>query len=796
MTTQKHSNTLELPKVLQRVAAFAGTADGAEAIRTLVPSSEFVWVRDAQADTAAAHALLYRYGGPSIPNVSGCGNALSRAAVGATLGIGELLEVRRLLSAERSLYEYRTRCEEEATPLDRLFFGLYQNRPVEDRLKEAILSETELSDDASDALLSIRRKIKSALASVREQLERMVRGQKYQTYLQDAVITQRDGRFVVPVKVEYKNEIKGLIHDTSQSGQTVFIEPAGVVEENNKIRLLEGQEQQEIARILTELSGMVGEEAQRIMAGYTLLKELDILFAKATYAKETHAVTPILREDGGILLKKARHPLLKKESVVPIDIELGIQFDTLVITGPNTGGKTVALKTLGLLTLMAMCGLMLPAAQGSEISVYKRVLPDIGDEQSIEQSLSTFSSHMVNLVSILEVADRQSLVLVDELGAGTDPVEGAALAVALLERLRQLGARISATTHYAEIKMYALETPGVENACCEFDVETLRPTYRLLIGVPGRSNAFLISQRLGIDAGIIESAKGHVATDSARFEDVVASLEATRQLLEKERQEHEGLLLAAREREKSLKNTQETLDAARERVLESARREGEKLLSTVRIQSEELLLSLEDMRRQKDAEAFGERVQGARAGRSQSIKAIEGKLGGSESDEEYVLPRPLEKGDSVKLKSFGQNGVVLALPDSAGNVMVQTGAMKVKVQVSELRLVQKQPQKAGKMVRKTTGSVSRTLTSGAERRASVEFDMRGMNAEEGIMELERYLDGAVLQNIPAITIIHGKGTGVLRQAVHTFLRKSRQVRTFRLGTFGEGEAGVTIAELK
>lgn len=796
LDTQKYTHILELDKVLERLSSFAGCPDTREQLLKLSPCSDYRELCGEMARTEAAYSLCMRYGEPAIYNVQNCDLPLRRAEVGASLSLRDLLAVGRLLSNIRSLRAYRERCEEKETALDELFFGLQDNRYLEELLSAAIISEEELADDASPELLSIRRKIRSAQASVREQLEHMVHSAHYLPYLQEAIITQRDGRYVVPVKIEHRGEVKGLIHDTSASGQTVFIEPAGVVEANNKIKLLQSEELQEMDRIIRALSAECGSCAGSIMSSFQRLVALDGIFARARYGREIEGVIPKLREDGGVILSGARHPLISKDAIIPIDIRLGTDFDTLVITGPNTGGKTVALKTLGLLTLMAMCAMMIPARESSEVSVFDYVLADIGDEQSIEQSLSTFSAHMTNIVQILEVADDRSLVLMDELGAGTDPVEGAALAVALIERLRLFRARIAATTHYAEMKMYALQTPGVENACCEFDIATLRPTYRLLIGVPGRSNAFAIGQRLGLPEEVIESAKGHVASDSARFEDVVAQLEAARQSLEREQEQTAKLRGEAQQERDRIAAFKQELEGEKEKEINRARSEAGRIISDVRRRSEQLLEELEELRRQKEAEDFGRRVGEAKSGYRSRVRAMEDRANPvsrpADSSENYVLPRPLEKGDSVKIVSLGMHGVVLQPADGSGKVYVQAGAIKTKVPQEDLRLSEppkKKKQPAG-------GRVLRSVESKATRSASTEFDMRGMNAEEGIMTLEQFLDNCVMNGQKTVTVIHGKGTGVLRTAVHNFLRRCRLVRGFRLGVYGEGESGVTIVELK
>lgn len=791
----RYARTLELDKILEQLAEFAGCDESRERIRKITPSSDYQTLSEEMARTSSAAALCARYGAPAIHNVQNCSMSLKRAQVGASLSLRDLLAIAQLLNNIRTLRAWRDRCEEKETPLDEIFFGMAEFRYIEDAIHAAIVSEEEVADDASSELRDIRRKIRAAQASVREQLDRLVHSSHYAPYLQEAIVTMRDGRFVVPVKVEHRGEIKGMVHDTSSSGATVFIEPVGVVEANNKIKLLEGEEQKEIARIIAALSAQCGEVADAILQSFEKLVDLDVIFARARYGNETKSVVPVLRNDGVCDIRGGRHPLIARDKIVPIDIRIGGEFDTLVITGPNTGGKTVALKTLGLHVLMAMCAMMIPAKEGSTVSVFEYVLADIGDEQSIEQSLSTFSAHMTNIVSILEIVNENSLVLMDELGAGTDPVEGAALAVAIIERMRLFGAKIAATTHYAEMKLYALQTPGVENASCEFDIATLRPTYRLLIGVPGRSNAFAISQRLGLGDDIIEAAKGHVASDNARFEDVVSQLEQTRQSLEEERRHTAKLLDEAKSKRDDIASYKERLERDRDNEIARARREAQRIVEDVKQQSQKLIEELEEIRRQKDSQQFNQLVGGARAGMRASLRKMDNRANpvtGTNSSE-YVLPRPLEKGDSVKIASFGTNGVVLQPEDDSGNVLVQTGAIKTKVKVSELRLLEKQKQKNKQA---SGGRVTRTVESRATRSASSEFDMRGMNAEEGIMALEQFLDNCVMLGTKSVTVIHGKGTGVLRSAVHTFLRRCAAVRTFRLGAFGEGESGVTIVELK
>ena len=726
--------------------------------------------------------------------------ALRKAEKGSNLSLRELMDVSSVLHNIRSVKDWRKRCEGESTSLDPLFEVLTPNRELENTIDNAVLSEEELADSASAELASLRRKINQAKLRVRERLDQLIKSPTQSKYLQEALVTQRDGRFVVPVKSEYRSEIKGLVHDTSSSGATLFIEPMAVVEANNEIRVLQAKEKQEVDRIIMELSVKVGEFAESIIYSYRSLVEIDLYFAKASLAYKMKATVPNILQTGEIDLKRARHPLIDPEKVVPIDVNLGKDFNTLVITGPNTGGKTVTLKTMGLLTLMAMCGLMLPVAENSSISVYKKVLVDIGDEQSIEQSLSTFSAHMTNIVSIIEEADSDSLVLIDELGSGTDPVEGAALAISIMERLAMYGAKVGATTHYAEIKEYALQTPGVCNASCEFDVETLKPTYRLLIGIPGKSNAFAISQRLGLPEEIIEAAKRNISAEKTRFEDVLSQLDQTRQELEKEKEEVDRLRAEQLESKRNLEQFKQKTYKQMDRELQNAQEKANRIVSSVKAESEKLLQELDDIRRQKESEEFSRLVQGAKSSYRSNINRLEDTANPviGRVKEEYTPPRPFKKGDLVLITQLNEEGVLLSDPDNAGNVQVQAGIIKTKVPVSDLRLVDKKRRRQlNRMEKKSNGGgVTRTLTDKSQRSASSEIDLRGQTIEEGIMMVDQYIDSCLLMGIKTITIIHGKGTGALRNAIQQHLKNHKAVRSFRLGVYGEGENGVTIAELK
>ena len=793
MALDKHMRALELDKVLELLAAKTTSEASAAKARELTPLTDWRDVSEAIAQPADINSLAVRYGTPGLGGIKDCRDALWRAQRGGRLSIPELIQVGRVLKVIRNVKDWRGQ-HEGSTHVDDLFYALTPCRSLEQELDRAILSEDELADEASHELGDIRRKIRRTQLKIREQLDSIIRSPQYAKILQENIVTLRDGRFVVPVKAECKNEMKGLVHDVSSSGATVFIEPVAVVDANNEIRMLEGQERQEIDRILLELSGMVGNIAGPTADSFEALVELDLLFAKSRLADEMKASVPQISKERVIRLNKARHPLIDKKKVVPVDITLGDTFDTLVITGPNTGGKTVALKTLGLLALMAACGMLLPVSDNSCVPVFDRVLADIGDEQSIEQSLSTFSAHITNIISILSAADQNSLVLVDELGAGTDPVEGAALAVSIIENFRQKGALVAATTHYAEIKMYALTTPGVENGSCEFDVETLSPTYRLLIGVPGRSNAFAISQRLGLPQEVIDRARELVNTDSARFEDVVDQLEATRQKLEKEqsaamsnRQQAEYI---RQQLEQEKKRLQKEMDAQ----MAKAREEAQTLVERVKSQTDALLNELEELKKQKDKEDFSQQVGKVRSGykgRVEKLRDLADPVA-TRREEKYTPPRAIKSGDTVLITDINTEGTVISGPDGSGNYLIQAGILKTKVKKDRLRLVEDNGRKVTfNNHRRIQPSQSKSVAS-----AKTELDIRGMASDEGIMEVDRFIDQSLMMGLNTITIIHGKGTGVLRTAVQNHLRKHRSVKSFRPGVYGEGEAGVTVVELK
>ena len=786
----RHNRALELDKILHMLAEQTSCEDAANAALELEPAHELHEVGLLLKETDDAFVLTGRFGSPAFGGLKNITGSLRRADAGGVLTMGELLHIAEVLHVLRSLVEWRKRSAGLETSIDWRFDALSPNKYLEDRITLSILSEEEMADNASPELADIRRKIRSASSRVREQLDKMIRSVQYQKYLQDAIVTIRDGRFVVPVKAECRGNVPGLVHDTSSSGATIFVEPMGVVEANNDIKVLQSKEETEIERILFELSAEAGSFAEGIIAGYQSAVELNVIFAKAQLAYKMKASLPIMNGTGRIELKKARHPLIDPKKVVPTDIELGIHFDTLVITGPNTGGKTVTLKTVGLLTLMAMCGLMIPAADNSSLSVFDKVLADIGDEQSIEQSLSTFSSHMTNIIRILREADEHSLILLDELGAGTDPVEGAALAMSILENLRAQRAKIAATTHYAELKAYALQTAGVENGCCEFDVTTLSPTYRLLIGVPGRSNAFAISERLGLSNAVVERARALVSAENTRFEDVVQTLEVSRQNLESEREEAARLSAQAQTAQREAQEQTERMKAQSEQELEKARTEARNLVARARAQADALLNELDELRKQKkslDADAKARIKAGIRSMEDAADPVH------SRQSEQYVLPRKLKAGDSVLIFDIDKKAVVIDEEDASGNVTVQAGIIKTRVPVGNLRLLEK---KDSKMPARSKTRKERNMPSRADAPDMTSLDLRGQKAMDAIMELDNFIDSALLSGVNMLTVIHGKGTGVLRREVQEHLKHHPSVRSYRLGVFGEGEAGVTIVELK
>lgn len=788
----KNHKTLELDLILEKLAAECSCDDAKDLARGLKPAGDMAEVEMLLQQTEDAFSLLARFGGPSFSGLKNVNNSLHRAAAGGSLNPKELLDIAYCLRALRTLDEWRNHSSGVKTSLDFFFEGITSNKYLETKILSCIVSEEEIADKASDTLFDIRKKIRSKENSIREKLDSLIHSSHYQQFLQEAIITQRNGRFVVPVKAECRGNVPGLVHDTSSTGATVFIEPASVVDANNDIKVLQGKERDEIMRILYELSAESGDFAESIKHSYESAIRLNLIFAKAHLAYKMKATKPILNNEGIICLKKARHPLIDPKKVVATDIALGDEYDTLVITGPNTGGKTVSLKTLGLLTLMTMCGLLIPVADRSRVSVFNNILVDIGDEQSIAQSLSTFSSHMVNIIDIMKKADDKSLILIDELGAGTDPVEGAALAVSIIEALREKGAIIAATTHYAELKAYALDTPGVTNGCCEFDIETLRPTYKLLIGVPGRSNAFAILTHLGMTQDVIDNAKAIVGSDNRDFEAVLEKLEASRHALEEERKVAEEMTERARKIEEKAQSEMDKIETLKARELDKAKREAQKLIDAAERKSSQFLLELDKLKKEQTSSNATEIARKTRRAVKAQMGEMDDLINPNELadnwDYDYKLPRNPVPGDRIVIKGIGE-GEVLEFKNN--NVFVKSGLLKTRVKLSDIMILDKPKKKPVK----TQHNVYRT-SSRADADVKTEIDMRGETVDEALSELGLFIDRCVLNNIEEIRIIHGKGTGALRSAVTDYLKTHPNVSEYRLGRYGEGENGVTIAKLK
>ncbi len=789
----KYYKTLELHKVLKMLAEEASNERTRQLALELQPCTDYNDVCREIEKTADALDLSVRFGTPPFYDIKDVSGSLRRAASGAVISLKELLMIKDILRQITALSDWFSHCENIESGLDYLFSQLMPNKYLYEKLERSILSEEEIADSASAELAAIRKKINRAGAKLRDTLDKMIKSENVQKTLQENIVTMRDGRYVLPVKAEHRGKIQGLIHSASATGQTIFIEPMAVVEANNDIRMLESQEQEEIERIIAELCGDCGAAAEDIIRGYETAAELDLYFSKANLGAKMKASVPKVTMDGRLVLKKARHPLLDMKKAVPIDIDLGGQYSALIITGPNTGGKTVALKTAGLLSAMVMCGMLIPVSDGSSVSVYKNILADIGDSQSIEQSLSTFSAHTNNVIEIIEKADESSLVLLDELGSGTDPVEGAALAVSVIERLKSQGAKLMVSTHYQELKLYAIEQQDVENASCEFDMETFRPTYRLVTGSPGKSNAFSISGALGMPKDVIDAAKALVSDENTRFEKVVEQLEAARTELEKQREQMESARREAQELRDKLREELDALEKDKQNQLEKTRIQAMSIIESVKAQSNSLLDELEALKKEKDKKDFGQKYSQAKSRSRSSLNKMYDKANpvSESADDGYVLPRKLKKGDSVYVKDMDKTGTVCSEPDSSGNVYVQIGIMKTKLSVSKLRLSEQK--KAVSIKSPRTG---RNVKSKMERRGTMELDIRGKAADEGVYEMEAFIDSAVMSGLNMVTIIHGKGTGILREAVHRRLRSMKQVKSFRVGMYGEGENGVTIVELK
>ena len=794
-TEERTCRTLEFDKILEMLAAVAPTSGAKQLALSVLPDDEPETVSARLLRTGDALRLLSHKGLPSFGLVEDIAESLDRAGKGAVLTPRELLAIGNVLRTARGLLEYSRTNRTFETVLDEVFERLLPDRRLEDRIYRAIVSEDMIADEASPALSDIRRNIRAANSRIKETLQHYITSSTYARYLQENIVTMRNGRYVIPVRAESKNEIKGLIHDTSSSGATIFVEPMAVVDANNELRMLEAKEQHEIERVLRELSELSAAETGALNLNYTNITELAFCFACAKLAENMNATLPVVTKERRVRLVKARHPLIDKDQVVPISVTLGGEWDTLIITGPNTGGKTVTLKTVGLFALMAQSGLFIPAAEGSEICLFDRILVDLGDEQSIEQSLSTFSSHMVNIVSIVRSVTDRSLVLFDELGAGTDPVEGAALALAVIDATRRAGALTVATTHYAELKAFALDTEGVQNASCEFDVTTLRPTYRLIIGAPGKSNAFAISEKLGLPAAVVEDARARISEDNRRFEHVIEQLEATRLQMEREKEAAEQMRAAyEREREKAEREIA-ALRATAKRDYETAEAKAAALMESARASSEFVFKQLEEVRKAREAENLGEKLNEARRAVRAHLKESEDRFNPVEkrTNENYRLPRPLRRGDEVYLVDIDKKGVLLTDPDHSGNVQVQAGIIKTRSKVENLRLIENEP---------TVGAPGEKPTPARDYHATVsrdckdEIDLRGMTGDEAWLAVDKYLDAAAVAGFHTVRLIHGKGTGALRAALWDRLKHDGRIASFRIGRYGEGDGGVTVADLK
>lgn len=793
---EKTVAALEFDKIRAMLADCANTEGAKARAAALSPSDDIDEVKRRLARTTDAKRLIDIKGTPSFGMVKDVSEATGRAQKGAVLTTRELLDCANILRTARTLADYIKNNKPFDTVLDEIFERLVASRPLEERIFRSIISEDMIADEASPALADIRRKINASNSRIREMLQHYTSG-SYSKYLQENIVTMRGGRYVIPVKVECKGEVKGLVHDTSASGATIFVEPMPVVEANNELKVLRSKEEHEIERILAELSAAVSEKSEILTYDYENINTLAFCFACAELSSRLRATEPEIRPNKRIIsLIRARHPLIEKSKVVPVSVSIGNGYDTIIITGPNTGGKTVTLKTLGLFALMVQSGLHIPVDDGSQICIFDRVLADIGDDQSIEQSLSTFSSHMVNIVRIIAELTPHSLVLFDELGVGTDPVEGAALATAVIEHVREKGAICAATTHYAELKAYALNTAGVRNASCEFDVETLRPTYKLIIGTPGRSNAFAISTKLGLPDEIVDRARTHVSRDSRQFEDVIGELERTRLEMERERDE---LRRSKEEHERFKAKTEaemkKKLEIA-ENELEKARKQAVTMVEGARASSNFVFEQLEKAKKAKDTEKFGSELEAARRAvrahlreHSDEIDPVYPEI----PDDDYELPRPLKVGDEVFLPELDQNGKVATLPDKSGNVFVFVGAMRIKTKVRSVRLIE------GESVYKDASNIKRpvsTFTADLSHGIKDEIDLRGLTGDEAWFKVDKYLDSAILAGFGTVHLIHGKGTGALRNALWKYLKSDKRIKKFRIGQYGEGDGGVTVVELR
>lgn len=783
---------LEYNKIIEQLIEHASSFSGKELCRRLKPMTDISAIRSAQDETAAAFTRIVKKGRPSFSGCNPVNDSIRRLEIGGVLGSGELLRICKLLetAGRARAYGRHDNADEMEDCLDGYFEQLNPVTILVNEIRRCVIDEDEISDDASPGLKHVRRAMNQINDKVHATLSNMVNG-SLRTYLQDPIITMRGDRYCIPVKAEYRSQVSGMIHDQSATGSTLFIEPMAVVKLNNDLKELYGQEQEEIQKVLARLSADAAEYTTEIHTCYTILRQLDFIFAKGSLALDMNASQPIFNTEGRIHIREGRHPLLDKKNVVPITLTLGDTFDLLIVTGPNTGGKTVSLKTVGLFTLMGQAGLHIPALDRSELAVFHDVYADIGDEQSIEQSLSTFSSHMTNIVSFLKQVDEHSLVLFDELGAGTDPTEGAALATSILNHLHSRGIRTMATTHYSELKVYALSTPGVENASCEFDVETLRPTYRLLIGIPGKSNAFAIASRLGIPDYIIEDAKTHLTEQDESFEDILTDLETSRKTLDKER---ETIAAYKREIERLKMETsqkQEKLEAQRDRILREANEKAHAILEDAKETADETMRNFHKFGKANISAAEMEKERERL--RKKMAKTRSGMTPEPAKPKKQYKPSDFKLGESVKVLSMNLTGSVVSLPDAKGNLDVQMGILRSKVNISDLEIIDEKPnylQKTSKRTGKGKIKMNKSLT------VATEINLLGKTVDEAVAELDKYLDDASLAHLSSIRIVHGKGTGALRQGIHKYLKRQKHVKSFRLGAFGEGDAGVTIAELR
>lgn len=783
---------LEYNKIIEQLIEHASSFSGKELCRRLKPMTDISAIRSAQDETAAAFTRIVKKGRPSFSGCNPVNDSIRRLEIGGVLGSGELLRICKLLetAGRARAYGRHDNADEMEDCLDGYFEQLNPVTILVNEIRRCVIDEDEISDDASPGLKHVRRAMNQINDKVHATLSNMVNG-SLRTYLQDPIITMRGDRYCIPVKAEYRSQVSGMIHDQSATGSTLFIEPMAVVKLNNDLKELYGQEQEEIQKVLARLSADAIEYTTEIHTCYTILRQLDFIFAKGALALDMNASQPIFNTEGRIHIREGRHPLLDKKNVVPITLTLGDTFDLLIVTGPNTGGKTVSLKTVGLFTLMGQAGLHIPALDRSELAVFHDVYADIGDEQSIEQSLSTFSSHMTNIVSFLKQVDEHSLVLFDELGAGTDPTEGAALATSILNHLHSRGIRTMATTHYSELKVYALSTPGVENASCEFDVETLRPTYRLLIGIPGKSNAFAIASRLGIPDYIIEDAKTHLTEQDESFEDILTNLETSRKTLDKERETIAAYKLEIERLKMETSQKQEKLEAQRDRILREANEKAHAILEDAKETADETMRNFHKFGKANISAAEMEKERERL--RKKMAKTRSGMTPEPAKPKKQYKPSDFKLGESVKVLSMNLTGSVVSLPDAKGNLDVQMGILRSKVNISDLEIIDEKPnylQKTAKRTGKGKIKMNKSLT------VATEINLLGKTVDEAVAELDKYLDDASLAHLSSVRIVHGKGTGALRQGIHKYLKRQKHVKSFRLGAFGEGDAGVTIAELR